>query len=327
VIGVVGPPNSECANIEIPLTNRTPSGPLAIVSGSNTYSYLTRAPPQEEAIRYPSGERNYFRVIAEDHAQAAAGAMLAEQLGAQRVYVLRSLDDVATNLARSFESPARRLGLVIVGHQRYDPSAARFRVLARRIRRTRADAVYIGARFNDRGALLVRDLRAVLGRRVRLIVTDIFLGVPDLIAGAGGAARGVYYTAAGLPDQRLPRAGRRFLAAFDRGRPPESDAWPPASHGAAAAEVLLDAIARSDGTRRGVVQQLRATRATDGILGPLSFDSRGDTTNRAIGVWRVTGDSRHNSTRAPMLQGAVLDRILRPRAELIGPPPTGSMSR
>ena len=194
--------------------------------------------------------------------------MLAKQLGARRIFVLHSLDPVGTNLARSFPTPTRRLGLDIVGLEQYDRTATSFRALARRIRLARPDAVYIGARFNERGAFLVRDLRAVLGRRVRLIVTDIFLGVPDLIAGAGDAARGVYYTAAGLPDERLPAAGRRFLAAFDTGRAPESDVWPPASHAAAAAEALLDALARSDGTRRDVVAQLHALN-TDGLLGRL----------------------------------------------------------
>jgi DNA-binding SARP family transcriptional activator/ABC-type branched-subunit amino acid transport system substrate-binding protein len=319
VIGVIGTYVSECAQVEIPVTNRTPSGPLPMVSGWNTYSALTRGSPQQQRVLYASGERHYFRVIAEDHAQAAAGAMLAEQLGARRVFAVHSLDGVGTDLALSFSRQARRVGLDVVGVERYDRTALSLRALAARIGRTRADAVYVGARFNEGGAVLVRDLRAVLGRRLRLIVPDIFLGVPDLIAAAGGAARGVYYTTAGLPDQRLPTEGRRFLAAFDAKRPPEPDVWPPASHGAAAAETLLDAIARSDGTRRGVVAALHAMRASDSILGSLSFDGRGDTTNRAIAVWRVAGNPEQNSTRAAVLQGAVLDRVLRPPANLVKP--------
>jgi branched-chain amino acid transport system substrate-binding protein len=318
VIGVIGTYNSECAQVEIPVTNRTPSGPVPIVSGWNTYSALTRGPPQQQRVLYASGDRHYFRVIAEDHAQATAGAMLARQLGARRVFALHSLDGVGTDLAMSFSRQARRLGLDVAGVVSYDRTATNFRALAARIGRAHADAVYIGARFNEAGPILVRDLRAVLGRRLRVIVPDIFLGVPDLIGAAGRAAQGVYYTAAGLPDQRLPVQGRRFLAAFDASRPSEPDAWPPASHGAAAAEALLDAIARSDGTRTSVVAALHATRM-HGVLGRFAFDSRGDTTNRAIAVWRVAGDPAHNSTRAPVLQGAVLDRVLRPPATWVKP--------
>ena len=39
-----------------------------------------------------------------------------------------------------------------------------------------------------------------------------------------------------------------------------------------AAEVVLDAIARSDGTRASVLEELRATDVKDGILGSFRFD-------------------------------------------------------
>ena len=54
-----------------------------------------------------------------------------------------------------------------------------------------------------------------------------------------------------------------------------------------AVEVLLQAIARSDGTRRSVLEQLRRTRVEDGVLGSFSFDARGDRSPRVITVERV----------------------------------------
>jgi branched-chain amino acid transport system substrate-binding protein len=310
VIGVVGPSNSECAGIEIGLTNRSATGPVPIVSGWNTYRGLTRGGPEFDQAQYPSGVRHYFRVVAQDQAQSAAGALLAKRLGARRVAVLHSLDNIGQDLAGGFPPAARRLGLAVVGPVRYTPDSD-LRALARRLRREHVDAVYVGARFNERGGVLVRELRRVLGRRVELIVTDIFLGVPDLLREAGSAARGVYYTAAGLPDERLPATGRRFLAAFDAGRGPEPDIWPPASHGAAATEVLLAAIAASDGTRESVVAELHRLRLPEGVLGEASFDARGDANEQVFGVWRVAGPDVARTARAPVLRGAVLDRVLR----------------
>jgi hypothetical protein len=45
-----------------------------------------------------------------------------------------------------------------------------------------------------------------------------------------------------------------------------------AVYGAQAAEIFLDAIARSDGTRASVTRELFETRVEDGLLGNISFD-------------------------------------------------------
>jgi hypothetical protein len=47
------------------------------------------------------------------------------------------------------------------------------------------------------------------------------------------------------------------------------------SHAAQATDVVLDAIARSDGTRASVLEVLLRTRVAGGLLGDFSFDRRG----------------------------------------------------
>jgi ABC-type branched-subunit amino acid transport system substrate-binding protein len=47
-------------------------------------------------------------------------------------------------------------------------------------------------------------------------------------------------------------------------------------YAAQAAEILLDAIARSDGTRSSVTRELFRTDVEDGILGDIRFDENGD---------------------------------------------------
>ena len=67
VIGVVGTFNSGCAKLEIPIVNRARPGPLGMVSPSNTAVGLTvsglGANPGEPDIYYPTGKRNYARVV------------------------------------------------------------------------------------------------------------------------------------------------------------------------------------------------------------------------------------------------------------------------
>ena len=43
-----------------------------------------------------------------------------------------------------------------------------------------------------------------------------------------------------------------------------------------AAEILLDAIAASDGTRESILEQLFATEVVDGIIGTFHFNENGD---------------------------------------------------
>jgi ABC-type branched-subunit amino acid transport system substrate-binding protein len=56
---------------------------------------------------------------------------------------------------------------------------------------------------------------------------------------------------------------------------------------AQATEVLLDAIAASDGTRASVTRHLLSTRVKDGILGSFEFDANGDTTAGGVTMYRI----------------------------------------
>ena len=113
---------------------------------------------------------------------------------------------------------ARNLGLEIVGSTQWSAEARNFERLARRIARTRADAVFIGGFLYPNGGALVRDLRARLGPDVALVATDGFGPVPDLIEAAGPAARGMYLSVWGVPNGELPPPGKQFLEEFEATR-------------------------------------------------------------------------------------------------------------
>ncbi len=61
------------------------------------------------------------------------------------------------------------------------------------------------------------------------------------------------------------------------------------SEAAQAAEVLLDSIARSDGSRASVVDELFKTEVTNGLLGSFSFDRYGDIVPAPVGIYRFEG--------------------------------------
>jgi branched-chain amino acid transport system substrate-binding protein len=285
-----------------------------MISATTTYPGLTRPDPGEgENGFYPSGERNFVRIAPADHLQAVADAQLVKELGARRLFVLAEADG---DFGADVETAARNLGLEIVGSAEWNPEASTFDRLARRIALTRPDAVFIGGFAFPNGGALVRDLRARLGPNATLIASDYFFPVPDLIEAAGPAARGMYLSSGsiGLPKGELPPAGKRFLEEFEATR--EGEASPPYSaYGAQVAEILLDAIARSDGTRKSVSRALLETTIEDGILGDINFDENGDPVEAPVTIFRVVGRGRPGLD--PVLDGAVLDRVITARAALL----------
>ncbi len=85
VIGVIGTYNSGCAAEIIPILNEAPDGGVAMVSPGNTLVCLTETastcePDQPDSL-YPSGSRNYARVVPNDAIQGAGLASFAREAG------------------------------------------------------------------------------------------------------------------------------------------------------------------------------------------------------------------------------------------------------
>jgi len=119
-----------------------------------------------------------------------------------------------------------------------------------------------------------------------MLLPDGFEPGTGLIESIGSAADGITISRAGVPNSRLPAQGRQFTATFEKSigaKPPDTFAISTA----AATEVLLEAIARSNGTRSSVTKQLFQTRITNGILGNLAFDHNGDTTADAVTIYQI----------------------------------------
>jgi branched-chain amino acid transport system substrate-binding protein len=283
VVGVIGPWHSGCAIEQIPIVSRKAAGPLAMISPVNTLAALT-VPGTDPDVPtlYPDGVRSYVRVTTHDLAQGSAAAQIAKRLGTRRVALVSQADteSYARGLASSFRSAARGLGLEVRAFS-WDMRKS-YGALARSVAATHPDAVFLAGVPEINGKQLVLDLRAALGRRVTFISPDSFAG-EDFARELGPAGEGMRVTLPGIPPGALPAAGKRFQR--ELGAPPGLAAFG-APEAAQATEVLLQAIARSDGTRASVVRELFATRVKDGILGSFSFDRNGDIVPRPVGVYR-----------------------------------------
>jgi class 3 adenylate cyclase/ABC-type branched-subunit amino acid transport system substrate-binding protein len=290
LVGVIGPFNSGCVEQALPILNQARNGPVAAISGSATTAGLTRAgpgaAPGEPARLYPTGVRNFARVIANDATQAAADVILAKQLGSKRLYILNDgFPPYGPGIAADARQAARTLNLTVAGYRSWNAAANHYLALAAQIKHTHADTVILGGTGDANGDTLIRDLRAILGPRFNIIAPDGFL--INLAPLTGPAAEGLYGSFPTTPTNRLPRAGKRFVSSFRRaiGSPVEDYSVTSAQ----AAQVLLNAIAASNGTRASITNHLLHAKITNGILGSFHFDPKGDTTSGNVAIYQIVG--------------------------------------
>jgi branched-chain amino acid transport system substrate-binding protein len=293
VIGVVGTFNSGCAKLVIPVANRAPDGPLAMVSPANTYPGLTISGPGTEAGEpdnyYPTGSRNYARVVWNDQFQGAAAAQLAKELGLKKVYVLTDKETYGNGIANLFVRYAGKLGVETVpgAPVAWDKNATSYDAIASKVRTSGADGIFLGGIVCNNGGKLIKDLRAGVGPDVQIVGPDGWTPISATIEGAGDASEGMYITQPGLPADQLKGEGKAFVDEFtaEIGKAPN----PYTAYAAQAATILLDSIEDSDGTRKSVSEGLFNRDVTDGILGNFKIDENGDTTLGIVSVYQIKG--------------------------------------
>ena len=289
VMGVVGPLTSSCATHMLAILNRAPGGPLATISGGNTYVGLTRsgaATADDEPQKYvPTGRRGYARLAPTDDVQGAANALYAQRLGAQRAFVVEHDDPYGRGLAGDYRAAAERIGLPVVGSARWNERSRNYRAIGERARAAGADTVFVAGDVAADGPKLIADLTAVLGPDVRFFAGDSFNLAEPLVEAAGSRVDGLRISIAVLPNTQLPPAGRRFVREFERRFSQRPCCF--SVHDAQATHMLLDAIAQSGGSRSRVSESVMKARVRGGLIGDFMIDANGDTTLNQIAIYRI----------------------------------------
>lgn len=262
-VAVMGTYNSGCAKIIVPILNQDPKGPMLMVSNANTNPGLTKAwNPGEPDVYYPMGVRNYARVCTTDDNQGSAAAQFAKSIGIKSVYVLNDTQTYGQGVAQAFTTEAKKIGLNVLSSGAYgegwDAKQSDYTALMTKIKGLNPDMVYVGGIFDNNGGQLVKDKFNVLGdnSKVKFMGPDGFTGYPDL--NKMPEAQGMYLSFAGLSTDLLlandPKgAGAKFVASYKKayGKDPVGS-YP--LYGVAAVQVILAAIAKSNGTRKSVTQ-------------------------------------------------------------------------
>jgi len=280
VIGVLGTFNSGCAKIIVPIINRVG---LGMVSPANTNPGITKKwDPGEPQKYYPTGKRNYARVVATDDIQGPADAMWAKAQGWTKVYVLNDKQTYGFGVATTFQRAAKKLGLKVVGFKGWDAKQSSYEALANAIKASGAQAVFLGGIACNNGAKLMQDIRAV-NPKIHLQMPD---GFSDPKAN-GAVANNAFISVAGQPPQGLKGEGAKFVKSF--GKSVGATPNPYAAYGAQSMDVMLTAIAKGGGNRAKTTSSLFNLTVTNGILGTFTIGATGDTNLTPITIYKQAG--------------------------------------
>lgn len=286
VVAYIGTFNSGAAALSIPILNKAD---VVMVSPANTYSGLTKEvgadkSKGEPGVYYPSGKRNYSRVVAADDIQGAVAANWAKSLGVTSVYILDDAELYGKGVADVFNATATKIGIKVLGQESIDPKAADYKALMTKIAALKPDMIYVGMVVDNNAAQLLKDKVGAMGDNVKVkymgpdgIQTQAF------IDGAGAdVAEGAYATVGGIPVDKLPEAGQKYLKDYAAEYGPTNE--PYAVYGYDAIGVVIAGIekvcaAGGDPTNRAAVREaVMSTKDYSGALGVFSFDANGDTT-------------------------------------------------
>jgi branched-chain amino acid transport system substrate-binding protein len=304
-VAIMGTYNSGCAKIEVRILNQAPGGAMTMVSDANTNPGLTKSwNPGEPDVYYPTGVRNYARVATTDDIQGAAAAQFAKSIGVKSVYVINDTQTYGQGVAQAFTTEAKKQGLNVLSSGAYgegwDAKQSDYTALFTKIKALSPDMIYVGGIFDNNGGQLTKDKFAVLGdnTKVKFMAPDGFTGYPEF--NALPEADGAYLSFAGLSSDLLAKidpkgAGVKFVAAYKKayGKAPVGS-YP--VYGVAAVQVILAAIAKSNGTRKGVTN---AIFSGSGITIPAKTSVLGKT----LTISTLTGDTLAKDVTIEIVKG------------------------
>ena len=158
---MVGPFNSGCAKVEIPITNQAG---LAQVSPANTLPGLTTndpgSSPGEPQIYYPTQKRTYLRIVPRDTSRAS-GPRDDEAVRVHPRGGGRRQDAVRRRTGTQIQLNQKKYGITVTGLTPLDPTSPNFRSYASTVKSQGADCVYTA--FNPPGEVeLVKDINAAI---------------------------------------------------------------------------------------------------------------------------------------------------------------------
>ena len=290
-VGYLGTFNSGAAAISIPLLNEAD---MAMLSPGNTAVGLTTDEPGSEPGEpdkyYPSGTRNYARIVPKDTVQGAALAKIMEEDGCTTVGILNDQEVYGEGLAENVEL-AGEGAFEVASNEGIDPKAANYRSVASELADQGVDCFFFSGITANGAVQLYKDVSAA--------IPDAQLYGPDGVAEStfynpddGGlpadVAEKTTVTVATLDPEEYSEEGQQFFEDYEA-EFGEKNPNPYAIYGYEAGNLMLDVLERAEDPtdRTSVREAMFETADRDSVLGTYSIDENGDTTLTDYGSYKI----------------------------------------
>src|ERR1700733_1734312 len=159
----IGEFNSGASEVSIPILNQAG---VPMVSPANTYVGLTTnlpgSAPGEPQKYYPTGTRNYLRIVPIDSIQAAADLMAMKQAGCTKVAVANDKEAYGSGLATLLGLEKGFYGVTIASNTGIDPTSPNFRSYASTIQGQGADCFFFAGIVSNGAVQITKDVHAAL---------------------------------------------------------------------------------------------------------------------------------------------------------------------
>jgi branched-chain amino acid transport system substrate-binding protein len=298
--------NSGASEVSIPILNQ---GGIPMVSPANTYVGLTTnlpgSAPGEPQKYFPTGKRNYLRIVPIDSIQAAADLIAMKQAGCTKVAVANDKEAYGAGLAKLLDLEKGFYGVDIVGDTGIDPTSPNFRSYASTIKGQGADCFFFAGIVSNGAVQITKDVNSALPK-AKIFGPDGVCTSSYTSQKQGGVPASIdplMECTVATQDLAAYPGGKQFLSAYKAkygGAAPD----PYAIYGYEAMQLGLQTIAKlgaQGNSKSAVLSALFATKSRSSVLGTYGFDSNGDTTLKSYGLYKVDskGDPVFDKTITP----------------------------
>ena len=301
----IGEFNSGASEVSIPILNQAG---IPMVSPANTYVGLTTSLPGSAAGEpqkyYPTGKRNYLRIVPIDSIQGAADLIAMKQAGCSKIAVANDKEAYGAGLATLLGLEKGFYGDTIVSNTGIDPTAPNFRSYASTIQGQGADCFFFSGIVSNGAVQLTKDVHAALPKAKIFVPDGACTGsyTNPKMGGVPAAIDPLIQCTVATQDLAAYPGGKDFLAKYKAkyGSTPD----PYAIYGYEAMKLGLDTISKlgaQGSDKAAVLKALFATKSRSSVLGTYGFDANGDTTLKSYGLYKVdsTGNPVFYKTITP----------------------------
>jgi len=245
-------------------------------------------PPLTQSGEYP----NFFRTISSDDAQARLEIDFAlKVLKVKKIAVLHDKGDYGKGLAEFAKAfLEKEPDAKVVLFEGVTPGAVDYSAVVQKIRRSRAEAVIFGG-YHPEASKIVMQMRKK--RMKAYFISDDGVKDDTFIKVAGEYAEGVYAT--GPRDTTKNPLTQAAVAAHRKTYGTEPGAF--FLNAYAAAQALLNAIARAGSTEYEAVSNTLKTEYVETPLGRIRFDEKGDAVGIGFAMYQVRDGAYVEVTR------------------------------